>query len=157
VQSEVWKKHPTYGRYEASSLGRIRNSSTGRILKPSLNQSGYFQTQFYDKKVRVHRVVAESFYGLSDLHVNHKNLNRQDNRVENLEFCTHGENIRHAVKNGVQLGARGERHGSNKYSLKQILEVKSLLAKNISHTEISRQTGVGRSTVYLVSKEKNWN
>jgi hypothetical protein len=49
------------------------------------------------KKRTVHRMMMEAFFGASDLAVNHKNGNRRDNRIENIEYCTFKENSRHAV------------------------------------------------------------
>ena len=73
-----------------------------RQVKPRLNRTFYLTVDFcrdgkYTKK-QMHRVVWEAFNGEipGRLEVNHKNLNRSDNRLENLELLTHKENIRHA-------------------------------------------------------------
>jgi hypothetical protein len=73
-----------------------------RVLKPRLDSKSYMYVDFCQTgqymKRRVHRVVWEAFNGpIPDrLEVNHKNLDRSDNRIENLELLTHRENVNHA-------------------------------------------------------------
>ena len=73
-----------------------------RLVNPRANRTFYMTIDFcrdgkYTKK-QVHRIVWEAFYGEipGRLEVNHKNLNRQDNRLENLELLTHQQNVQHA-------------------------------------------------------------
>lgn len=96
----VWSPIPSERGYEASSLGEIRNIETGRIYSQSVSSEGYLSLAIYAKGKRkwrrVHRLVAEAFYGPAvGREVNHKNGIKTDNRVENLEWCTKSENIRH--------------------------------------------------------------
>jgi hypothetical protein len=103
---EVWRDVPGYaGLYQVSNLGRVY--SRGHLLKPWAHNLGYScVTLFRDRKAEkklVHRLVAEAFLpnpaGLPQ--VNHKNGNKMDNRVENLEWCTNQEN---ALHNAYVLG-----------------------------------------------------
>jgi hypothetical protein len=76
---------------------------TYRPVKPRLNRTHYMTVDFCRKgkytKKQAHRVVWEAFNGPipGRLEVNHKNLNRSDNRLENLELLTHQQNIQHAI------------------------------------------------------------
>lgn len=104
---EIWKPIPGYtGKYEVSNLGRVRNSN-GQILKQHLRSRYLFIGLHDNGKVvshDVHRLVAEAFCGGKSedrCEVNHKNLNRLDNRSENLEWVSHLENVRHAFTNGA--------------------------------------------------------
>ena len=107
---EAWKRLDGFDKYEISDFGRIRNYRTGRILRPSTNPRGYRIVKLslggvvYSRQV--HRLVVEHFIGPipSYLVVNHKNLNKTDNYLSNLELCTLSENMRHAVRNGVKFG-----------------------------------------------------
>ena len=98
--SDVWKAIPGYeGKYEACSDGRVRSLFNDKILRPSVNQGGYYHLSLSCKDHRVHRVIAETFLpnplGLRD--VNHKNGIKTDNRVENLEWVSHSDNELHKI------------------------------------------------------------
>jgi len=107
--TEVWKDVPGYeGRYEVSDLGHVRNA-VGLVLKPNRMTHNYTCVHLYKgggKSSRsvytIHRLVASAFLenprALRE--VNHKNFDRSDNRVVNLEWVSHKENMRHATQNG---------------------------------------------------------
>lgn len=118
---EIWKDIPGFeGSYEASTEGRIRSTSrvvaTGRggyritegaVLKPYKTRNGYLMLvlscDHKKTKALVHRLVAKTFLEESPdkYTVNHKNLIKTDNRVQNLEWMTHAENQQHAHNNGA--------------------------------------------------------
>jgi phosphoserine aminotransferase len=93
--------------YEISEKAVIRNKKKGKVLKPSIDTSGYYQIHFSkngkSKKIRVHRLVAEHFIAnpLGKNQVNHIDGNKLNNTSSNLEWVTASENIRHAWKNGL--------------------------------------------------------
>lgn len=121
-EPEIWKSHPEYAGIEVSTLGRVRTldkmvrngsgtrSLKGRVLKQFENHDGYMQIAFsVNGKVvskLVHRLVAQTFLPNPDNlpMVNHKSCIRDDNRVENLEFCTASYNIQYREKYGESLG-----------------------------------------------------
>lgn len=115
--TEVWKDIPGYeGLYQVSNLGRvksydrkvnspIRNSTRmverivkGQIIKPEIANNGYLVANLWKnnvkKRICIHRLVAEVFIDNPDNKpcVNHKDYNRQNASVENLEWVTHQEN-----------------------------------------------------------------
>lgn len=104
---ENWKTINFATNYEISDQGNIRNKKTGQVLNPGICGQGYKQVsiKFDDtgkfKKQYVHRLVAMMWLDNPEnkREVNHKNLDRSDNRVENLEWVTSSENQQHKFKN----------------------------------------------------------
>jgi hypothetical protein len=96
--TEEFKPFPENELYLVSSKGYLRNTQTGKIFKGSLDKiSGYMYTALNKKKYSIHFMVARSFLPNPDNKptVNHKNLNRTDNRLENLEWATAAEQNSH--------------------------------------------------------------
>ena len=107
---EIWKDIKGYeGRYKVSNFGRVK-SLLGRkekILKP-LNQSkGYYKVILYKENKGenrcIHRLVAETFISnpKNKIDVNHKDGNKHNNNVNNLEWNTRSENMKHAYHIGI--------------------------------------------------------
>lgn len=101
---EVWKDIPMYaGIYEVSNLGRVRSKVTGLITTGHPNHKGYLRAYIYlngmVKKEFVHRLVAMAFLPNPNHYpqVNHVDYNRTNNRVDNLEWCTGEQNVRHSI------------------------------------------------------------
>ena len=99
---EIWKDIPGYeGYYQVSNIGRVRNSEQGHLLQPNKKRTGYIQVtlsrQGIARTYRLHRIVAQTFIpNLGNKpYINHKNGDKSNNRVENLEWCTPSENQRH--------------------------------------------------------------
>ena len=118
MNTETWKGVRGYEElYEVSNLGRIRsldrtcNSKNGsrqtkrsRILVQEITIHGYCRVRLFDKTGKgkhyaVHRLVLEAFVGKSDLHINHINEIKTDNRLVNLEYCTPKQNCNHGSRN----------------------------------------------------------
>lgn len=107
---EVWKDIKNYeGLYQISNLGRIKSIfySNNKILKPSIYKNpGYYYIRLYKNEIRtkkyIHILVAEAFLNhipnKYKLIVDHKNNNKLDNNVNNLQVITQGDNIRKGVK-----------------------------------------------------------
>ncbi len=112
-EKEIWVAIPGLnGKYKASSLGRIRSiysrsktgkiRLTGTILKPSINNRGYYIVKLSGKTFKIHRLVALTFHENPENkpQVNHKDLNQLNNHKDNLEWATAKENTNHAQVNG---------------------------------------------------------
>lgn len=102
--TEIWRQITGYeGLYEVSSFGRVRNVRSGRILRPGLHHSGYLNCVLSVKGNRntfvIHRLVAEAFIPNPDClpQVNHKDENKTNNNVDNLEWCTSKYNINYGT------------------------------------------------------------
>ena len=102
---EIWKDIEGFEkRYQVSSWGRVRNKLTKGIVKPYVNSKGYLKVGLWysrgkTAKFRVNRLVAAAFipnpYSLPQ--VNHKDGNKMNNSITNLEWMTNEENQRHAM------------------------------------------------------------
>ena len=102
AETEDWKEIDGYKNYEVSSLGKVRNKNTGRILKAS-NKSGYYCVGLSNKKTKtisVHQLVAKAFINNPEnkSQINHKDKNSLNNCLENLEWCSNKENSIHRSK-----------------------------------------------------------
>lgn len=99
---EIWKDVPdTNGKYEASTLGRIRVKETGYYISYSNSTSHYDKCAINRKSIKVHRIIAKTFLppieGKNE--VNHKDFDRKNNRVDNLEWTSRRENHTHVAIN----------------------------------------------------------
>ena len=99
---EVWTPIKDYD-YEVSSFGRVRNKVTKRILSIfDKNRMGYYRVILFKEHKRkrffIHRLVAEAFIENCEnkKQVNHKDGNKQNNNIENLEWTTSSENQLHS-------------------------------------------------------------
>lgn len=109
MKEEIWVNiKGTEGIYQVSSQGKVMNSRTGRILRTDL-RSGYPYVVLNGRKKYVHILVAEAFIPNPNGYpqVNHRNENKEDNRVENLEWCD--------AKYNANYGTRNERISKNNH------------------------------------------
>ncbi len=130
---EVWKPVVGYeGFYEVSAFGRVRSldrtslranqhgihlvSLKGRVMKQGL-RSTYLYVNLcvgdVRKKRTIHSLVADAFLSGSG-EVNHKDGDKMNNHVSNLEWCTRSENHRHALENGLFVPPSGKDHWTYK-------------------------------------------
>lgn len=112
---ERWKTINRYPGYEVSTEGRVRKIGAMRERRPVRLKNGYASVMFYQNKKYyleyVHRLVAEAFLPreFGETQVNHKDADRGNNRVENLEWCDALYNVQYSLSRRVeQLTLRGE-------------------------------------------------
>jgi uncharacterized protein YcbK (DUF882 family) len=106
--TEIWKPLKNFEPYyEISSLGKVKSIRLNKIMKTYINNSGYecIDLKDSDKKHKklVHRLVAETFLeNIDELpEVNHKDENKQNNSLINLEWCTRSYNKQHSMATGT--------------------------------------------------------
>ena len=159
---EIWK--PVKGfesKYEISSFGRIKNKKTNHIYRFTNQYGDYFVISLYknEKRItkRVHRLVAEAFIPNPNNYpcVNHKDLNKQNNRIDNLEWCTYSHNTIDAINKGANtiIGInkynKEKAHKKYGYIYQYDLSMK-YINKYYSPIEASNKTGICRRNILQV-------
>ena len=155
---EIWVDIKGYeGLYQASNLGNIKSLLTSKILKATINSSGYFKVELHKKGktkvLYVHRLIASAFIPNPENkpQVNHKNGDKLCNSIDNLEWVTRSENQKHAIKNGLRspspmLGRFGKLNHNSK-SILQCDVSGNIIRKWDSIAEASRYYGCNCSSI----------
>lgn len=153
----MWKTIPAFGgRYEASETGEIRHSLNKNTRKARKNRYGYLQLNFpkndgtgKSETALVHRLIALTFIPnpLSLPDVNHKDGNKQNNCVSNLEWVTRQENVKHAYSMGLAHTYKGENHINAKFTNEEVLKIKELYKCGISQQKIADFFNVSQPTI----------
>lgn len=156
---EIIKDHP---RYEIHRNGTIRNRESFNIKSQYIGSTGYYMVSFSyknkSKPQRVHRLLASTFISNPNNYpcVNHKNGIKTDNRLCNLEWCTHSQNMKHAFETGL-ANNKGEKNGQSKLSKSQVKEIKELLKSGLSQYKIAEKYPVSRSCILGIKTGRLWN
>ena len=154
---EIWKIYPGNTKYEVSTFGNVRNSKTKKLRKFRYDHKGYLRFNITGKTLMVHRLVLETFVtpvvGLTLC--NHKDSKRDNNNVDNLEWCDHQGNMDHAYK----IGSRGpgEMHGRAKLTEKQAIDIKyNLIPSGVPLAQIARDFNIAVGSISGIKSGKNW-
>ena len=144
---EIWKNIKGYeDRYQVSNLGNVRslmrNGTKGGEVKKN-ERHGYLRVRLWKNKsiktIGIHRLVAQAFITnpLNKPQVNHKNGNKKDNRVENLEWVNATENMNHAYNNGL-------------CKTKKVTQIKNGIVLNtyLNIYRASIETGIQYASIY---------
>lgn len=148
---EIYKPIKGY-HYEVSNTGQVRNVKTGLILKQFLNNYGYCQVDLckegIKKTFKVHRLVAQAFIpnpkNLPE--VNHRDENKLNNRLENLEWCSSSYNLNY--------GTRAERSAKARSKAVEQLNLNGkVVATYSSLSEVERVLGFDNGNICKACKE----
>lgn len=173
MANEVWLPIPGYAEnYEVSDLGRVRSKDRHSLQK---GRWGSAMTRFPAKEMRqsttpggykyvclslngvavkhlVHRLVMLAFVGPSHLQCNHKDGDKSNNQLANLEYCTCTENLRHCID--ILGKKRGEGSGS---AVLTEDAVRAIRKDGRILREIASDYGVTLQAIHYIKTKKNWS
>ena len=144
----------TLNDYEITRDGKIINKTNGRVVKPQKNGKGYLRVSIGGKLQFVHRLVAQKYLPNPENkpQVNHKDGNKLNNSVDNLEWSTNAENRIHAVEKGLHLCG-----GDCPWSVLTEDNVRFIRSNNqMSIKELSEKFNVSRSTISDIIHYRTW-
>lgn len=150
--------------YSISNNGNVVNNRNGKILKNVLDKNGYYQVTIFNANknkrtnCKIHRLVAENFIEnkLNKKCVNHKDGNKKNNNINNLEWCTYGENNKHAYDNNLKTTNFSYLKNELHYKTYPILQMRNDVVVNEfkSQKEAEEKTGIARQNISKVINGK---
>lgn len=144
--------------YFISEEGKVYNQKTNKFLSGSLDTCGYLRFRLKGKNVSIHRMVLETFNpcpNMNSLEVNHIDGNKTNNRLGNLEWVTHQENMTHAVKTKLTKNCSRAGIKNNKAKLTEE-QVKAIRQDNRTCQEIANEYGLVKSTISAIKNYRLW-
>lgn len=145
--------------------GVITNKND-KVLKQRKNEKGYMTISLnvnsIDKFCQVHRLVAMVFIPNPELKptVNHKDFNKSNNHVDNLEWATSYEQRMHCVANRVGMGHKrdlvGIKNPKCKVTESQVLEIRKAYQDGKRQTELSRIYGINAGAIDHIITRRTW-
>lgn len=144
----------TIDDYEITRDGKVINKQTGHMLAPQPNGKGYLRVSIGKKLMFIHRLVAEKYIPNPENkpQVNHKDGNKLNNCVDNLEWVTNQENRNHAVDNDLQV--TGEKCSWAKLTEENVKEIRA--NPGYENEYWARKFKVSRSTISDVVNYRTW-
>lgn len=146
--------------YAAFPSGNIYNLH-GHMMEGAIGRDGYKHAIINRKNHDLHRIIAETFIPNNDSleQVNHINGIKDDNRVENLEWCTRSDNLKHAFANGLESPMRGESNPIHKLTENDVHYIRQVYKKNdreFGFSALARKFGVDKSTISDAAQRIHW-
>lgn len=157
---ELWKVIPELDMYEISNMGKIKSKRKNKLMNLVEDSDGYLIICLHQNKKqfnkKVHRLIIEAFNGKSELEVNHKDGNKKNNKLDNLEYCTMMQNQQHAWSTGLRKAKSGKDSHYAKLTEDQVRHIRELLIMDLSQASIARNFGISQSTVYKIKHKQIW-
>lgn len=161
-RGKMWREVPGFaGLYEVSDAGEVRSIRTGKILVAWPNRrDGYLQVMLGRKHTfLLHGLVALTFLGPRPIgmEVNHKDGNKLNAAISNLEYVTAASNMEHARANG--LVATGERSGARRRGHIPACDVPSIrerLRRGATVRGLAREYGMSPSAIRAIKAGRSW-
>jgi len=165
--NEIWKDVIGYeGLYQVSDYGNIKSLPRlgvvrSRLLKHLIMPRGYHSVRLYsngsNKQFLVHRLVAMSFL-LNELgkpEVNHIDSDVNNNKLNNLSWCTREENVNHSFRSGIKSN-KGSDNPRSKLCASDVINIRKMISEGHSVSYIASIYFVTKTSVYYIKKGKSW-
>ena len=151
------------GLYSVTEDGQVWSHRNEKFLKPNIRNDGYLHITLCKhsnmKYFLIHRLVLKHFVlnPNNKQFCNHKNGVKSDNRINNLEWVTRSENMKHAFRTGLRVAPKGEKHPYSKLTEESVGEIRKLLEKGkLLQKEIGEKFGVTNHTINKINTDRNW-
>lgn len=157
-------RYPLKYDYYANENGSIYSAVSNKTLSWQLDKDGYAKVQLMSTdgkrhRYSVHRLILENFQPVEDmefLQVNHKDGNKLNNDLSNLEWVTCSENNKHKYKLGL-ASQKGENNNASRLTEKDVLEIINLLLTHkYTYKEIGKKFDVNEETIGAIKRKQNW-
>lgn len=166
--NEEWRSIPGYeGLYEVSNDGQVRRLAGSpkcrktRTLKLNPTPKGYVVVALSKRgvvtNVEVHRLVMWAFVGEQGVSwVNHINGIKVDNHLENLEYVTPGENLKHAYATGLMPPRYGSKNPAARTTESIVREILALYKAGVSRKELRTRFSLSQTTIQGIVTRSSW-
>jgi hypothetical protein len=165
---EIWKDVPLYeGIYQVSNTGKLKSfhgnvakNSNGFIIREKPDKDGYRRCVLYGNKIKlaveIHRLVAMMFIPNPENKpcINHKDFNRSNCSVDNLEWVTDKENTKYSRENlFMNNQRRGEIHPRSLFTNKQVAYMRILRSDGMRYSTIAKIYNAKENTILQIFRK----
>ncbi len=159
MEEELWKVIPFESNYEVSTYGRVRNVSTKQVKSLRSDRYGYLRVTLYPsgKTHSVHKLVASVWMGECEgKQVNHKDFDKTNNKLDNLEWCTVKENCIHREKYLNPDRLNGTSNPMSRYIEAEVLHMRKLYSEGVKYRDIARIYSAPSEPIRRIVKRISW-
>ena len=132
-------------------------------IKPRITQNGYLRVALQQNGSRVdyniHRLVAETYIHNQNNfpQINHKDGNKTNNSVDNLEWCTAKQNFQHAISAGLFKHVRGEHHGQTPLTEDDVRFIREAVEMRLTtQSALAKKYCINQSCISAIIRRKTW-
>lgn len=154
---------PLFNDYYATEDGKIYSGKSNKYLSTRKSKRGYLLVNLsIDGKCKtfsVHSLIAKAYIPNPDNlpEINHKDGNKENNTVSNLEWCTSSQNSVHALREGLMVPAKGLATKNGRFTDEDIITIRNLYkSKQYSQYRIAEMYNVTRSTIQQIIEKKTY-
>lgn len=171
-QRERWRPIVGWeGLYDVSDRGRVRSykksgtsavQKTPNMRKLLIGNHGYLSVNLshngYTKRYQVHRLVYRAFIGTidDDKYIHHRDHDRTNAQLDNLEQVTPSQNLHYAVEAGKPLARKGENNGRSILTEEVVREIRQINFVDGTIGMLAKRYGVGKTAICDIKNGKSW-